>query len=118
MIYEYHCSDCGKTQEAVRTVANRNRAPRCCGKSTTRVFSTSVHIVPLFQPYKAMGHERGRVIRSRQEHRDYLRQHGYEEVGNDPAYAPPPDNPDEDARKAREEREALDQLKHAPAMIE
>jgi len=115
MIYEYLCSDCGKKQEAFRTVANRNRSPRCCGKATKRIISASHHIAPLFTPYRAVGEEYGRVIRSRQEHQSYLRQHGYVEIGNDPSMAPPPVDPDREAAKQRETREALDQLKYAPA---
>lgn len=116
MIYEYQCRACGRKQEAVRTVANRNRSPRCCGSATERLISGTHHIVSLFTPYRAAGAERGRLIRNRQEHRGYLRQHGYEEVGNDPAYAPPPPDPDRDAAKAREEREAFEGLKHAPEL--
>jgi hypothetical protein len=116
MLYEYLCSTCGKTIEAVRTVANRNRAPRHCGKATKRQFTPSVHIVPNFQPYRVVGEERGLVINSRQEHRDYLRRHGYAEVGNDPSFAPPPHDPDRIAEKQRETKEALEQLKYAPSI--
>lgn len=118
MIYEYLCSDCGKKQEAFRTVANRNRSPRCCGGSTKRIISPRFQIVPLFTPYRAVGAERGRVIRTRQEHQGYLRQHGYEEVGNDRSMAPPPDNPVDDVRKRREVAESFEQLKHAPTFAD
>lgn len=41
-----------------------------------------------FEPYRAIG--RGRpMIKTRQQHRDYLRHNGYEEVGNDRSMAPP-----------------------------
>lgn len=41
-----------------------------------------------FQEYRAVGKGRP-VIKTRQQHRDYLREHGYEEVGNDASVAPP-----------------------------
>lgn len=45
-------------------------------------------VAPLFESYRAVG--RGRpMIRTKQEHRDYLRQNNYEEVGNDSSMAPP-----------------------------
>lgn len=41
-----------------------------------------------FQEYRAIG--RGRpIIKTRQQHKDYLRINNYEEVGNDPSMAPP-----------------------------
>lgn len=121
MIYTYRCSECGEASEAYRKVKDRRRAPRhqCAKGGRMKLEITgSHHIMPVFSAYRTVGAERGRIIHSRQEHQDYLRQHGYEEVGNDSSMAPPPDNPDEDARRDREVRESLDQLKQAPAMAE
>jgi hypothetical protein len=86
-LYEYECQ-CGERKEAVRTVANRKRAPRHCGKSMTLQVTASYSVWGVFQEYRAIG--RGRpLIKTRQEHKDYLRQNGYEEVGNDKSMAPP-----------------------------
>jgi hypothetical protein len=68
----------------------------------------------MFTEYKAVGHERGRRIKNRQEHKDYLKRWNYDEVGDDASMAPPPDDPDRDAQQARETAEAMEQLKHAP----
>lgn len=86
-LYEYEC-DCGTKKEAVRTVANRRRAPKHCGKSMTLQVTASYHVWGAFHEYRAIG--RGRpLIKTRQQHKDYLRQNGYEEVGNDQSMAPP-----------------------------
>ena len=113
-VYEYLCPKCGKTHEAVRTVDERNNGPRCCGRKTKKQIS-HYHVAPLFNAYRVAGAERGKVIRSRGEHRDYLKKHGYVEVGNDPSYAPPPFDPDREAERKRETKEALEQLEHAPS---
>ncbi|MGC3959564.1 MAG: hypothetical protein QM813_16940 [Verrucomicrobiota bacterium] len=113
MIYEYRCPVCTKLKDAVRTVANRNRAPRCCDKAMIRQISSSYHISPMFTGYRAIGGDR-RYIATRSEHNDFLREFNYAEVGNDASYAPPPDDPEADAAKQREVTESLEQLKHAP----
>lgn len=114
--YVYRCDSCGTTCEAYRTVAERGNAPLCCGGVPMRQkITASYHISPTFQPYRAVGEEYGRPIRSKREHREYLRKHGYVEIGNDPSMAPPPRDPDREAAKKRETREALEQLRYAPA---
>ena len=110
-LYEYECHECRKTVEAHRTVANRHHAPKCCGQPTKKIFSRA-HIAPLFAGYRAIGGDR-RYITSREEHRDFLREFNYEEVGNDASYAPPPDDPDADAARAAETADSLKQLQHA-----
>lgn len=75
-----------------------------------KIYTGKHHVTPEFTPYKATGHERGKVIGSRRAHRDYLRKHNYEEIGNDPSMAPPPDDPDRDAARSREAQEAFRDL--------
>lgn len=99
-------------QEAFRTIDERNNGPTCCGETTEKQIARS-HVAPLFSAYKAVGAERGKVIRSRDEHRNYLKQHGYEEVGNDPSYAPPKIDPEQQAERAKEMRESLGDMQHA-----
>lgn len=86
-LYAYVC-DCGHRAEEYRTVKSRKRGPKHCGK-TMKIEITGTHqLIGVFQPYRAIG--RGRPwISTRKEHRDYLRQNGYEEVGNDSSMAPP-----------------------------
>lgn len=88
MLYEYQCQKCGGMKEAIRSVANRKRAPKHCGKSMTLQVTASYSVWGAFQEYQAIG--RGRpMIKTRQQHKDYLRINGYEEVGNDKSMAPP-----------------------------
>lgn len=88
MLYEYQCEKCGEKKEAVRSVKNRRRAPKHCGKSMTLQVTASYHVWGVFEPYRAIG--RGRpMINTRQQHKNYLRQNGYEEVGNDQSMAAP-----------------------------
>lgn len=74
-----------------------------------------------FQEYRAVG--RGKpLIKTRQQHKDYLRENNYEEVGNDKSMAPPELNmkPDEwrhvCAEREREDREALQELSNSPEL--
>lgn len=50
--------------------------------------TAAYHIQPSFTPYKAIGGDR-RYIKNRGEHRDFLKEFNYEEVGNDPSMAAP-----------------------------
>lgn len=111
-LYDYSCGKCGRTQEAFRTVDDRNNGPECCGAQTEKQVS-HYHVAPLFNAYRTVGAERGKIIRSRDEHRNYLKQHGYEEVGNDPAYAPPKVDPEQEAARAKEMRESFGGMAHA-----
>jgi putative FmdB family regulatory protein len=115
-IYEYRCQRCERVQEAHRKVAARNRAPKCCGMAAKPIISASYHIMPLFKEYRAIGGDR-RYIRTRQEHKDFLRQFNYDEVGNDKSYAPPPDDPVADAAKKAEVAASFEQLKNVPKDI-
>lgn len=116
MIYEYRCDTCQRVTEAVRKVAARNRAPKCCGVATKRLISATYHVSPMFTPYRAIGGDR-RYIASRDEHKNFLRQFNYEEVGNDASYAPPRDDPEADAAKAAEVTNSMKELNHAPKDI-
>lgn len=87
MLYAYVC-DCGAKAEAQRSVANRKRGPRHCGK-TMKIEITGGHlIIKPFEAYIAVGTDK-RIVKSRIEHRDMLRQFGKVEIGNDSSMAPP-----------------------------
>jgi hypothetical protein len=44
------------------------------------------HIIGDIEPYQAVGPEYGTWITSRSKHREYLRKHGLQEVGNERKY--------------------------------
>lgn len=104
-LFSYECPKCGREQDAYRTVAERNRAPKCCGRKTVKIVTAS-YLTPQFTPYRAVGKERGKMIRSRGEHRDYLKRHGYEEVGNDKSMAPEMEATDGEWAKHQTQRRA------------
>jgi hypothetical protein len=52
----------------------------------------SHHIIPEIQPYKSM--ITGEMITSRAKHRDHLKRHGCQEVGNEPLKWKPTEIPD------------------------
>lgn len=112
-LYDYLCSKCGKIQEAYRTIADRDNGPTCCRRKTVKQIS-HYHVAPMFTAYRATGKERGKVIRSRAEHRDYLNKHDYIEVGNDKSLAPPPHDPDRDAARAKEVAASMSDMQYAP----
>ena len=61
-----------------------------------------VHVVPDFdKPYKSM--ITGEMITSRSKHREHLRRHGYQEVGNDANLTARPKNFPEAAPQRRKE---------------
>lgn len=83
-----------------------------------REITGSHYVWGSFTPYRAVG--RGRPwIKTRQEHKDYLRQNGYEEVGNDSSCAPPEIGMSQEEithrteQKRREEISSLESLVHA-----
>lgn len=85
--YVYSC-DCGQTTEAIRTVANRKRGPSHCGRKMQLTITASYHIQPGFEPYRAVGGDK-RIISTRAQHRDFLKEFNKVEIGNDSSMAPP-----------------------------
>jgi hypothetical protein len=120
-LYEYQCK-CGHACEEWRTVATRRtQAPKHCGKRMPIQVTGNYSVWGAFQEYQAIG--RGKpIIKTRQQHRDYLRQNNYEEVGNDSSMAPPELHMSEaeiaylTARKRREELAAFDHIHDSPAL--
>jgi putative FmdB family regulatory protein len=79
--YEYQCR-CGKVTDAYRTVEDRNKSPQCsCGGQTEKIISAPSMVIPDIQPYKAVAGDQ-RWIKSRAEHREFLRSNDLIEVGN------------------------------------
>lgn len=115
-LYSWTCG-CGHTQDVYAKLKDYKRAPKHCGKPMEREITGSHYVWGSFTPYRAVG--RGRPwIKTRQEHKDYLRQNGYEEVGNDSSIAPPElgmcegEIAERVANKRKEEAAAMEQLVH------
>lgn len=87
-LYSYACK-CGHSADEWRTIATRKtQAPKHCGKRMPIQVTGNYSVWGAFQEYRAVG--RGKpLIKTRQQHKDYLRQNNYEEVGNDSSMAPP-----------------------------
>lgn len=46
-IYEYHCKECGKSQDAFNRIAEReSNSPVCCGSRTDKVVTACMVFVP------------------------------------------------------------------------
>lgn len=85
--YLYECPKCAKRFDVIKPMAESSRTEYHCATEAQRVF-TAPHVIGVFEPYRSMGPDR-QWIHTRQEHKDFLRRYGYEEVGNDPSMAPP-----------------------------
>ena len=92
-LYQYECV-CGAQEEATRTVADRHSGPSHCGQKMALTITASYHIQPGFEPYRAVGID-GRIVSTRKQHRDMLKEFGKVEVGNDSSVAPPKMEPGE-----------------------
>jgi hypothetical protein len=96
--YAARCTQCKREFEYfVAKIDERNDTPDHCGVKAERIMNAPM-VAPLFTDYRAIAGDR-RYIRTRQEHKDFLREFGYEEVGNDLSYYP---------TETDEEREAKD----------
>jgi hypothetical protein len=96
--YGARCVKCKKELEYWSTISDRNNTPDHCGVKTESIILFAPMVAPMFPEYRAIAGDR-RYIRTRQEHKDFLREFGYEEVGNDLSYYP---------TETDEEREAKD----------
>lgn len=85
--YVYKCEKCSSRFEVIKPMANSSDPEFHCDAKAERVF-TAPQIIGTFTPYRSMGPDR-QWITTRQEHKDFLRRYGYEEVGNDSSVAPP-----------------------------
>lgn len=83
-VYDYRCPSCSIMVAEYRTVEDRANGPICssCGTKTDKVISAPSMVIPDIQPYKAVAGDQ-RWIHSRAEHRQFLRENGLEEVGNE-----------------------------------
>lgn len=88
MIYTAKCRQCGIEQDYIASVANRKKTPSHCGKKMQRIMVAAM-VAPMFQEYRAVGIPGKPWIKTKQEHKDTLRQHGKVEIGNDSSMSPP-----------------------------
>ena len=79
-LYSARCPKCGVAQDYYAKVRDYEDTPECCGGKTERVICAPM-VAGDIQPYRSMID--GRIINSRSEHRDHLRDHGCVEVGNE-----------------------------------
>lgn len=120
-LYDYRCA-CGHKEEVFRMMKDyKKRPPKHCGKPMEREITANYYVWGGFKEYRAVG--RGRpLIKTRQEHKDYLRINGYEEVGNDSSMAPPELHMSDaeiayrTEQKRKEELAAFDAIDQAPAL--
>lgn len=81
-LYEYACPKCGAGQEVVRSIKEHTPRIKCeCGEMAVQVINWAAHVVPDIQPYRSM--VTGERIRGRAHHKQHLKQHGLQEVGNE-----------------------------------
>lgn len=112
-LYRYACP-CGHRAEEYRTIAQRRKGPIHCDKRMKIVILPTM--VAVFTPYDAIAGDR-RHIPNSAEHKAFLREFNYEEVGNDPAYAPPNRTPEEQAYLDTRERADLQRSHDEQAAI-
>lgn len=84
-IYSHVCESCGNESTRFLKMAERDLPYTCqCGGTLKRAISTP-HITPDIEPYQtvAADKETGKLvnIRSRKDHREFLKRNGYEELG-------------------------------------
>lgn len=82
-IYEYRCK-CGNMEDIFHKIVDRNEVTTCscCNQAMTRVISSPSMVIPDIQPYKAIAGNQP-YITSRSQHRQFLKQNGLQEVGNE-----------------------------------
>jgi len=80
--YACQCRVCGKEIEYWETIARRNRVPLHCNKKTKRILNAPM-VAPMFQEYRAVGIPGAPWVKSKDQHKNLLRQHNKVEIGND-----------------------------------
>jgi transcription elongation factor Elf1 len=83
--YQWDCPGCGESRDVIAAVKDRQRQQVCeCGRLMTRTIVPS-QVMPDIAPYMAVSGDRmGQMIRTRQEHKAFLRRNKFIEVGNEP----------------------------------
>ncbi len=118
--YAWRCNSCGREFEAWSKIAQRDEPQYHCETQATRILNAPM-VAPLFESYRAIG--RGRPwIRTKTEHKAYLRENNYEEVGNDSSMAPPKMSDEEfrhhQSAHLKEIRESFETTRAAEKLLE
>lgn len=85
-VYTVQCSTCDSTREVHRNLMDFGKWPQCCGATMQQVIQAP-QIMRDIDPYQAVATDvatgSAPVIRSRREHREFLKRNGYHEVGGE-----------------------------------
>jgi len=79
-VYRIRCDNCGKETDIYRTVAQFDDLPDCHGQKMHRIIGAPFVIAEI-KPYRSM--VTGQMIESRSQHREHLKRHNLEEIGNE-----------------------------------
>lgn len=84
--YTVECQVCGGARTVHRNLVDFGKWPECCGRMMQQIIQAP-QIVRDIEPYRAVATDvatgTAPVIRSRREHREFLRRNGYSEVGTE-----------------------------------
>lgn len=84
--YTCKCVECGETQHVFRPLKDFGDWPKHCGRKMRHVIG-KIHIIKDIEPYRAVARDERTghvpVIKSRADHKEFLRVNGYEEVGSE-----------------------------------
>ena len=80
ILYQYRCQSCNEITEALRSVDDRDRAPKCdeCGGLTRKIISLSYRVHPDFEPYYDENLQTG--IKSKQHLKQVMKEQGVSEA--------------------------------------
>lgn len=85
-IYLYRC-ECGREEEAYRSVQDRNRAPECHGRPMSKVI-TPPFVMGEIEAFKTVAWDaetnKPAIINSRKQRREFMKRNDLIEVGNEP----------------------------------
>src|SRR5260221_7398163 len=85
-LYKTKCSSCGVKDEVYRALKDYDDLPECCGTRVERMICPSM-VMGDIEPYRSM--ITGEMIHSRSRHREHLKDHNCNEVGNETKYLQP-----------------------------
>lgn len=85
-IYLFECVKCKEEFEEYCRMDDRHKVKHC-GKKAKQLITASM-VAPTFREYQAIGLPGKPWIKSKLDHRNQLRRHNKEEVGNDSSMAP------------------------------
>lgn len=113
--YLFQCQgECKQQFEVWSKIQDRNLPQVHCDSPATRLMNAPM-VAPMFESFRAVGLPGKPWITSKAEHQAQLRDHGYEEVGNDSSMAPPKMSDQEFAWQQGEKLKQIEQSFKEPA---